>query len=297
MAFPTLLLTFAVPAIGMPLSSVAAATTGTETAVFAAVHPASRSQLARDAADLSRRAASLGLPATTEVNGQEITLRMPASGVSARFVKEVGGADDVYFRHTLCYAPPYTKHAQLNLNANGSAPELPTSCTPSTQLAVTNLKGVRYTVATTSALAAYPSTSPTTKNYRTETVLLPGIAAKTNGVRYLLGPAEMTEAAVRKAAAHKTQLGRWVVNMTLTPAGTASWNALAKKYFHQVLGIELNGVVYSAPLTEPNTATFKTFAGHIQISGSFTKSEAEALAQSLSWGGLAVPLKELSVHS
>jgi len=224
---------------------------------------------------------------------------MPASGVPARFVKEIEGADDVYFRHTLCYAAPYTKHAHSHLGVNAS--ELPASCTASTQLAVTNLKGsagsgtVRYTVAATSALAAYPSTNPTTKNYRTETVLLPGIETK-NGVRYLLGPAEMTGAAVHKAVAHKTQLGRWVVNMSLNAAGTASWNALAKKYFHQVLGIELNGVVYSAPLTLPNTATFKTFAGQIQISGSFTKSEAEALAQSLSWGGLAVPLKELSVH-
>jgi hypothetical protein len=298
----TLLLLSAVCAIGVPPTSDAAPTAREASAVFEVIQPASRAQLLRDAADLRLRAASLGITTSTKVNGRNIMVQIPASNDSARILENIGGADNVYFRQTLCYAALYSKKAASKADVNGSAPALPKSCAPSTQLAVTNLHGsagsgtgIRFTVPATRALAAYPSTSPTTVDFKNETVLLPGINTA-NGFRYLLGPAEMTGTAVKKAVAHKTQLGRWVVTMRLTPAGTASWNALAKKYFHEVIGIELNGIVQSAPLVLPNTSIFRTFGGAIQISGSFTKAEAQTLANSFSWSRLAVPLRELSVR-
>ena len=145
-------------------------------------------------------------------------------------------------------------------------------------------------------LAKYHSTKPTTKNFKNETVLLPGLNS-TNGIRYLLGPAELTGHAVKKAVAQQTQLGKWVVNMSLTSAGTTGWNTMAKKYFHEVIGIELDGVVQSAPLTLPNTATFKTFSGTVQISGSFTQAQAQDLALALNYGSLPIRLTQLTTQT
>ncbi len=156
--------------------------------------------------------------------------------------------------------------------------------------------GVHYTVSATPNLAKYHSTKPTTKNYKNETVLLPGLNA-TNGIRYLLGPTELTGHAVKKAVAQQTQLGKWVVNMSLTSAGTTGWNTMAKKYFHEVIGIELDGVVQSAPLTLPNTATFKTFSGTVQISGSFTQAQAQDLALALNYGSLPIRLTQLTTQT
>ena len=73
-------------------------------------------------------------------------------------------------------------------------------------------------------------------------------------MRYLLGPAELTGHIVKSANATQNQLGQWVVNMTLTRPGSTGWDTMAKTYFHEIIGIELDGVVQSAPLTQPDQA-------------------------------------------
>ena len=128
------------------------------------------------------------------------------------------------------------------------------------------------------------------------TVLLPGLKG-TSTDRYLLGPAELTGRAVKKAVAQQTQLGKWVVNVSLTSAGQTGWNTMAKKYFHEIIGIELDGVVQSAPITLPNTATFKTFTGNVQISGNFSETDAKNLAISLNYGSLPVGLKKVTFQT
>ena len=49
----------------------------------------------------------------------------------------------------------------------------------------------------------------------------------------------------------------------------------------------------SAPLTQPSQAAFTSFAGRVQISGSFTQTSAQNLALDLNYGSLPVPLKQI----
>ena len=84
--------------------------------------------------------------------------------------------------------------------------------------------------------------------------------------------------------------------MNLTGPGLAQWNTMAKKYFHEVIGIELGGVVQSAPLTLPKASAFTTFTS-VQISGNFTEQQAKTLALALNYGSLPIRLKELTTQT
>jgi preprotein translocase subunit SecD len=65
---------------------------------------------------------------------------------------------------------------------------------------------------------------------------------------------------------------------------------VAQENFHAEVGIELDGVVQSAPLILPNQASFTSFDGQGQISGSFTEGSAKTLAQAMEFGSLPVRL-------
>ncbi len=66
------------------------------------------------------------------------------------------------------------------------------------------------------------------------------------------------------------------------------WNALAQLNFHQYVAMALDGGVLSAPLIEPQTATFVSFGNQMEISGAFSATEAKDLAAVLSSGPLPV---------
>jgi preprotein translocase subunit SecD len=72
---------------------------------------------------------------------------------------------------------------------------------------------------------------------------------------------------------------------------------MASKYFHEVIGIELDGVVQSAPITQPNQSAFSSFNGQVQISGNFTQTSAQQLAVALQYGSLPVSLKALTTQT
>ncbi len=73
-------------------------------------------------------------------------------------------------------------------------------------------------------------------------------------MRYLLGPAKLTGRIVKSAQATLTTTQGWVVNVSLTGTGSKEWDNLASTYFHEIVVIELDGVVQSAPLTLPMPA-------------------------------------------
>ena len=56
-------------------------------------------------------------------------------------------------------------------------------------------------------------------------------------------------------------------------------------------------MVQSAPLTLPNTTTFKRSTGNVQISGSFTQQQAQNLALSLNYGSLPIRLEKLTTQT
>ena len=142
-------------------------------------------------------------------------------------------------------------------------------------------------------LAAYPST---TADNPKAVVLQPGLPGS-GGLRYLEGPAELTGRAVKTALAQQNQLGQWVVNITLTSAGSAGWDAMTQKYFHEIIGIELDNVVQSAPITQPQQTSWNSFNGSVEISGSFTQQSAQALAIALQFGSLPVPLTAINTQT
>ena len=118
---------------------------------------------------------------------------------------------------------------------------------------------------------AYPSTSVEKPNYANSTVLLPGLSECVRRLRACAassGPRQMTGRSIASAQATQNQTGAWVVDYSLAgAAGSALWDKVAQENFHQLLGIELDGEVYSAPIIQPTQATFTSFDGQGEISG------------------------------
>ncbi|MGB2840485.1 MAG: hypothetical protein WBC76_11710 [Actinomycetes bacterium] len=101
------------------------------------------------------------------------------------------------------------------------------------------------------------------------------------GFRYGLGPSELPADAVDQAIALQDQSGGWVVQVSLDADAAATFADVTRRVASlgpplNQLAIVLNGAVVSAPaVQEPITG------GLLQITGSFTQQEAEALAASL----------------
>ena len=182
-------------------------------------------------------------------------------------------------RPVLCYATAYSV-APGRSPATGPLPacSAPSELTPA-NLAVDTATGVTANSPPEDArFAAYPSTTATAGS-RDRTVLLPGGPAG-GPDRYVLGPAGLTRDAVAHARVTSVN-GQWAVDLSLTDRGAARWNAFAEREFHAVVGVVIDGRVVSAPITEPTQATFASFDGQLQISGSFTHHQAEVFAAGL----------------
>jgi preprotein translocase subunit SecD len=140
-------------------------------------------------------------------------------------------------------------------------------------------------------------TKPADDN-KNDAVILPYLGER--GIFYLLGPAQMTGESVAKAEAQQNQVGQWVVNYTLTATGSPLWDSVAQANFHRMLAIELDGVIQSAPVIQPDQTTFTSFGGTGEISGgstastAFTEATAKNLALAMNFGALPVRLVPLT---
>jgi len=239
---------------------------------------------------------------TTGTN--QISVSIPGVTNAQQVLAAIGQTARMYFRPVLCFAYPegVPKGSKTKVLPPGIEPIPP--CTSSSALTVANL-GVTpnnspqgyssNNVAPDSQYIAYPSTSVDKPGYETSTVLLPGLAASgsaNGGERYVLGPAQMTGHSISSATATQNQTGQWVVDYTLAgAAGSALWDKVAQENFHQLLGIELDGVVYSAPIIQPTQGSFTSFDGKGEISGNLSQADAQNLAQAMNFGALPVTLK------
>ena len=95
--------------------------------------------------------------------------------------------------------------------------------------------------------------------------------------------------------------GRWGVTVGLRGGGSGEgvWNAIASQCYsgsstcpsHQ-LAIELDGQIQSAPVVQA-----PSFTGNVQITGNFSHSEADKLAQVLNSGALPITLTSEQVEN
>lgn len=112
--------------------------------------------------------------------------------------------------------------------------------------------------------------------------------------KYLLGPVEVDGASVVEASSsHPPESGDWVVILEFDEAGTKAFGEVTERLQAQTeprnqFAITVDGVVLSAPMVPPGAIVS---AGVVEISGSFTRESAEALADQLRTGPLPFPFE------
>jgi preprotein translocase subunit SecD len=240
---------------------------------------------------LTNRVDGLGVSgATVNLQGKEVVVSVPGVTHARAVLAVVGQTAQLLFRPVIC---------QAEVGKKLTAKPLP-ACSADYQMTEANLdvqpsnNVAGFTSNNLEPDPAYTdikSTSPA-KDLPKDDVLLPVLGHK--GVRYYLGPSELTGHAIKKAVAQQDQTGAWVVNYTLTSTGSPLWDKVASENFHRLLAIELDGVVQSAPIIQPTQTSFTSFDGTGEISGSFTEGSAKNLALAMNFGALPVRLQALN---
>jgi len=158
--------------------------------------------------------------------------------------------------------------------------------------------GSSRTAAVTTTTVPAEAVNPVTGLPDGQTIL-PG---RKDGLIYLLGPAEATGEVFSNDSSAQVDAGAWVVVAKLRSgaAGADVWNALSTKCFAggadcptKAIAIILDGEVISAPTVQ--TPTFDN--GSVQISGSFSETEAQDLARVLQFGAVPVKFETPTVQS
>jgi preprotein translocase subunit SecD len=273
--------------------------------IYKPAHTVSQSDLDEVVNILTNRVDALGVSgASVGTQGGNVVVSIPGVKNPQQILKQIGQTAQLLIRPVLCFAPTYSAPAA---GATPPGSTLP-ACQADYQLTAENI-GVTpdssapggYTANTIPpdpTFTSYKTTSPANDN-ALNTVLLPGLAGTgSNGQRYVLGPSQMTGHAIKGAEAQQTQAGAWVVNYTLNgAASSALWDKVAEENFHQYLAIELDGVVQSAPIIQPDQATFTSFDGQGEISGNLTQTDAQNLALAMQFGSLPVRLNPLTAQT
>ena len=287
------------PRLGLDLAG------GVSVVYTAEGHNISQSDLNETVNILNLRVNGLGVSgAQVQTTGKnQISVSIPGVTNAQQVLAQIGQTARMYFRPVQCFAYPQGVPKGSKATTLPRGVETIPACTASSQLTQANLAVTpnnspqgysSNNVPPDSQYIEYPSTSVDKPGYETSTVLLPGLAASgssNGGERYVLGPAQMTGHSIASATATQNQTGQWVVDYTLTGPGSSLWDKVAEENFHQLLGIELDGVVYSAPIIQPTQSTFTSFDGKGEISGSLTQSDAQNLAQAMNFGALPISLK------
>lgn len=101
----------------------------------------------------------------------------------------------------------------------------------------------------------------------------------------------MTGDVLRSAVAYQDNLGQWQISFETTDSGADQFLAYTSANLGRSMAIVLDGLVLSAP----------TIQGQIsdqgQITGQFTRQEAESLAVQMRYGALPVPLEVANIRS
>ena len=265
--------------------------------VYKPAHPIDSGQLNVTINVIRNRVDAAGVSgANVNSQGGNVVVQLPGLKNPGKVIALIGQTAQLQFRPALCQVNVYTapkKGTKLG--------PLPGACSASTyslmapNLTVSGGSSNQSSIGLDPVLAQYRSSSPEYDDQHPHSpVLVPLLNG--GGERLLLGPSELSGTAVASAQAQFSS-PEWVVNATLTGSGSVGWDNLSKKYFHEIIGIDLDGQVVSDPLTLPNQAAWSSFGGRVQISGGgsggFTQTEASNLALDLSYGSLPVQLNKI----
>jgi hypothetical protein len=199
---------------------------------------------------MSHRELKVGRAAMAAAVVTALVVGATTSGASARTA-----ASTVEFRPVLRQLPPTTGTA----TPDATTAAMVAGCDVDAVEQLPVVPTTRWRAATAEHCVVFPDFVDTTR-------------------RYYLGPAGVTPDAVRRARAEFVTGQGWTVRLTLTRAGSRAWDALAEQQFHHQVAITASGKVVSAPIIQPNDATFESFGGTAVISGSFNRKQAEAVA-------------------
>ncbi len=97
---------------------------------------------------------------------------------------------------------------------------------------------------------------------------------------------EMDGSSVESAEAGESEWGGMQISLKFNATGTTEWAKMTKTNLNSSIAIELDDYVYSCPMVAGEIT-----GGEAQITGAFTKEEAEQLASILKAGQLPVPLE------
>jgi preprotein translocase subunit SecD len=258
--------------------------------IYKPAHATSLANMQEVVTVLSNRVNGLGVSGSTvNLQGKNVVVSVPGVTDARKVLKEVGQTAQLLFRPVLCQTGPASKTAK-------SVTTVP-ACGAQYAMTAANLAVDTTTGNPTNNIGLDPqyqniASTTSAQDDKNKVVILPSLGNPS--IRYVLGKAQMTGQSVAKALAQQNQVGAWVVNYTLTTKGSPLWDQVANANFHAELAIELDGVVQSAPLIQPNQATFTSFGGQGEISGSFTESSAKNLALAMQFGSLPVRLVPLN---
>ena len=276
------------PKLGLDLA-------GGSEVVYKPAHPISNGETDTTINIIRNRVDAAGASgATVGSQGGNIVVQFPGERDPQHLIHLIGTTAQLYFRPVLCGAPAYTAPPR------GTTPPTQLVCNPQYATTAANLNVNPNTGNPAVNIPPDPTfnnvaSTPPERDNPLSNVVLPG----TNGggiyARYVLGPSQLKGTAIAKAQAQfNTNSSQWVVSYDLTSSGSPAWDRVAQANFHAYLAIDLDGVVESAPLIQPNNPGFTSFAGKGEISGSFTQASANTLALELNYGALPVPLKILT---
>lgn len=253
------------------------------------------------------RVDALGV-AEPEITNQGDTIVVSLPGVTdrERARELVGQTAELRFRPVLLTLPGDLSDLELPTttttesvdghSAAGSATPFqqePTTTAPSTSTSTSTTIPITTTTVPEDPLAAFQVT-PREQDDPAETVVLQELEGDTVVATYQLGPTAATGEIVSTASARLSPSAEWSVELEVTGAGIDAFNAIASECFSQSqlcptgqLAIVLDSVVVSAPRIQQ--ASFSRDG--IEITGSFSESEAKDLALVLRYGALPVALE------
>lgn len=245
----------------------------------------SPAQLAADQSVMTARLHAVGFTsATVRVsNGSLVVVNGPRALASP--MSFLTSSPELLVRSVTCFAGSQSGPV--------STSSLPTNCS-SPRYAPPTVTGLEIpNTKPDPALAAHATTTRAQDvGSPSNWALLPVLDSGTSATqRYLVGPTLITLSS-KFASATVTRVpssGGWIVNVQLNKAESQRWNQVAKRYFHRLLAIDLNGVIVEAPLIEPDYSTFRSMDGQMQLVA-VSRTDASDLAAALISGPLAVPL-------